>query len=121
MAIEVSWLPSPYIRTLMDEAQKEYIKDLTQNLEDMIAITESFKRRKVRISEMSSNLPPGVTDATIEEFFSDDPNFDKVIDWLYDQPLNSEDVITAIQTYAQKCSIKLDPAPERFDDFELDC
>ena len=47
MAIEVSWLPSPYIRTLMDEAQKEYIKDLTQNLEDMIVITESFKRRKV--------------------------------------------------------------------------
>ena len=46
MAIEVSWLPSPYIRTLMDEAQKEYIKDLTQNLEDMIAITESFKSDK---------------------------------------------------------------------------
>ena len=68
-----------------------------------------------------NNLPPGVTDALIEDFFSDDPHFDKVIDWLFEQPLTTEHIINAIQTYAIENNIRLDSAPERFDDFELDC
>ena len=71
--------------------------------------------------KMSSNLPPGVTDETLEKFFADDPLFDKVIDWLYDLPLTGQNIVNAIQTYAQMNNIKLDPAPERFDDFEPDC
>ena len=70
---------------------------------------------------MSSNLPPGVTDETLEKFFADDPLFDKVIDWLYDLPLTGQNIVNAIQTYAENYNLKLPNPPERFDDFELDC